>query len=403
MTKAIQCGLLFTGISEDDIRENALILVENDKITQILNGAAPPDNIDEFIDLSDKFVMPGLIDCHVHTHMNGVKDDFNGEYHLMGAIAFDAMRHAREDLDAGFTTIRDEGATDFVDVALRNEIEAGRIIGPRMLVSGWALGPTGGHSDLHLMPQYYQSPLRIADSPCAIRQAARYNIKYGVDQIKLMVTGGVMSKGDAPGAQYMADDEILAAVETAKMHGKLSSAHAHGAAGIKAAVRAGITSIEHGMMMDEECVRLMKENGTYFVPTIIAAYQLVAHGKSVGLPDETIEKAKLCLQHHKEHLRLCREAGVKIAFGTDAGTSMNPHGKQALEFQLMVDFGFRPGEALLCATQNAADLLRMSDSIGSLEKGKMADVIAMARNPLTDISAMQDVGFVMKAGAVIKS
>lgn len=379
-----------------------LIINENDRIIKVTDDPSAICDADEVIDLSDKFVLPGLIDCHVHTHMDGVNEDFNGEKRLMGSLAYDAMRHARQDLDAGFTTVRDEGSTDFIDVALRDEINAGRITGPRMIVSGWALGPTGGHSDLHRMPQYYDADMRIADSPFEVRKAARSNIKYGVDQIKLMVTGGVMSKGDAPGAQYMAYDEILAAVETANMHGKLTSAHAHGAEGIKAAVRAGITSIEHGMMMDEECIRLMKEHGTYLVPTIIAAYQVVEHGKSCGLAEENINKAAQCLKLHEEHLRMCREAGVKIAFGTDAGTMFNLHGKQALEFRLMNRFGFRPAEALLCATKNAAELLRMSGSIGSVEPGKFADIVAVDGNPLMDISVMEHVGFVMKSGEIIK-
>lgn len=379
-----------------------LIINENDRIIKVTDDPSAICDADEVIDLSDKFVLPGLIDCHVHTHMDGVNEDFNGEKRLMGSLAYDAMRHARQDLDAGFTTVRDEGSTDFIDVALRDEINAGRITGPRMIVSGWALGPTGGHSDLHRMPQYYDADMRIADSPFEVRKAARFNIKYGVDQIKLMVTGGVMSRGDVPGAQYMAYDEILAAVETANMHGKLTSAHAHGAEGIKAAVRAGITSIEHGMMMDEECIRLMKEHGTYLVPTIIAAYQVVEHGKSCGLAEENINKAAQCLKLHEEHLRMCREAGVKIAFGTDAGTMFNLHGKQALEFRLMNRFGFRPAEALLCATKNAAELLRMSDSIGSVEPGKFADIVAVDGNPLMDISVMEHVGFVMKSGEIIK-
>ncbi len=402
MKKVIRCGRLFTGTSEEDIRENVLIIIENDRIIKVTDDRSAICDADEEIDLSDKFVLPGLIDCHVHTHMDGVNEDFNGEKRLMGSLAYDAMRHARQDLDAGFTTVRDEGSTDFIDVALRDEISAGRITGPRMIVSGWALGPTGGHSDLHRMPQYYDADMRIADSPFEVRKAARFNIKYGVDQIKLMVTGGVMSKGDTPGAQYMADDEIIVAVETAKMHGKLTSAHAHGADGIKAAVRAGITSIEHGMMMDEECIRLMKEHGTYLVPTIIAAYQVVEHGKSCGLAEENINKAAQCLKLHEEHLRMCREAGVKIAFGTDAGTMFNLHGKQALEFRLMNRLGFRPAEALLCATKNAAELLHMSDSIGSVKPGKFADIVAVDGNPIRDISVMEHVGFVMKSGEIIK-
>ena len=206
----------------------------------------------------------------------------------------------------------------FVDVSLRDEINAGRIVGPRMLVSGLALGTTGGHCDSHNAPQHDHPANYIVDDPMSARRMARYNIKYGVDQINLMATGGVMSIGDAPGAQDMLYDEMKAAIDIAKIHGKLSSAHAHGAEGIKAAIRAGITSIEHGMLMDDECIELMVEHGTYLVPTIIAAHQIVVTGKQMNLPAENIEKAEMCLEKHHEHLTACRKAGVKIAFGTDA-------------------------------------------------------------------------------------
>lgn len=402
MKKVILCGKLFLGTSETDVLENVAVVVEGDRIECVCPISDACTEGAQVIDLSGKFVMPGLIDCHLHTSSDGKSNDFNGEYTLVGNVAFNSMRHAQQDLMAGFTTVRDEGSSDFVDVSLRNAINAGQIVGPRMLVSGLALGTTGGHCDSHYTPQHDHPANFIINSAEEARRMARYNVKYGVDQLKLMATGGVMSIGDAPGAQDMMYDEMKAAIDIAKIHGKLTSAHAHGAEGIKAAIRAGITSIEHGMLMDDECIELMVEHGTYLVPTIIAAYQIVAHGKEMHLPEENIEKATLCLEKHKEHLMACRAAGVKIAFGTDAGTPSNFHGEQTFEFKLMVDFGFRPAEALLCATKNAADLIRWSDRVGSVEVGKFADIIAMDGNPLEDITAIQHVNFVMKGGDVVK-
>lgn len=402
MKKIIHCGKLFLGTSETDILENVSIVIEGDKIASVCPTADVCACDAEVIDLSGKFVMPGLIDCHMHVSSDGIMNDFSGENQLVGSVAYKAMKLAQQDLMAGFTTIRDEGSSDFIDVSLRDEINAGRIVGPRMLVSGVALGTTGGHCDSHKAPQHDHPANYIVDDPMSARKMARYNVKYGVDQIKLMATGGVMSIGDAPGAQDMLYDEMKAAIDIAKIHGKLSSAHAHGAEGIKAAIKAGITSIEHGMLMDDECIELMVEHGTYLVPTIIAAHQIVVTGKQMHLPAENIEKAEMCLEKHHDHLTACRAAGVKIAFGTDAGTPANYHGKQTLEFKLMVDFGFRPAEALLAATKVASELIRWQDKVGSIEAGKFADVIAMDVNPLEDITAMQNVSFVMKGGAVVK-
>lgn len=403
MKKVIHCGTLFLGTAEDAVLHNVSIMIEGDKIAAVCPAASADCEGAQIIDLSDKFVMPGLIDCHMHVNSDGITNDFSGEDQLVGSVAFKAMHLAQQDLNAGFTTVRDEGSSDFVDVSLRDEINAGRIVGPRMLVSGVALGTTGGHCDSHHAPQHSHPANYIVDDPMSARKMARYNVKYGVDQIKLMATGGVMSIGDAPGAQDMLYDEMKAAIDIAKIHGKLTSAHAHGAEGIKAAVKAGITSIEHGMLLDDECIELMVEHGTYLVPTIIAAHQIVVTGKQMNLPAENIEKAEMCLAKHHEHLTACRKAGVKIAFGTDAGTPANYHGKQALEFKLMVDFGFRPAEALLAATKVASELIRWQDKVGSVEAGKFADIIAMDNDPLQDITAIQNVSFVMKGGEIVKN
>jgi len=242
---------------------------------------------------------------------------------------------------------------------------------------------------------------QVVDSPDQARHAARHTIKYGADHIKLMATGGVMSMGDEPGAPDLTFEEMKAALDIANTHGKSSSAHAHGALGIKWAVKAGIASIEHGMMMDEECMDLMVEHGTYLVPTIIAAYRIVENGKY--LPAETVRKATECLENHGRNLEMCRAKGVKIAFGTDTGTFFSPHGKQAYEFELMQKYGnFTVTESLVAATKSAADLLRMSKEVGTIEAGKLADVVAFDESPYDDISTMCRCTFVMKDGVVYK-
>ncbi|HML46586.1 MAG TPA: amidohydrolase family protein [Clostridia bacterium] len=401
MRTILNCGRLFTAENETAL-ENMALVVEDGRIEQICPLSALPPMEGERIDFSGKFVMPGLIDAHVHTSSEGNANIFSYDK-LTGTLTLEAMRRAQQDLNAGFITLRDEGAPEYIDVSLRNAIQSGIIHGPRMLVSGKCLGATGGHSDSHFAPQFESMAVNlIVNSPEEARRAARLNIKYGADQIKLMATGGVVTLGDEPGAQELTFEEMRAAIEMAEMHGKLSSAHAHGAAGIKAAVRAGISSIEHGMLMDEEAMDLMAEHGTYLIPTIIAGHKIVAEGPAMNLNPIFVEKAKLCLEHHHENLSLCRKKGVRIGFGTDAGTPMNYHGQQALEFKLMTEAGFTPVETLLCATRENAKLLRLQDRLGTLSAGKLADIIALDENPLQDITAMQRVSSVIKQGVVIR-
>lgn len=400
MSRILHCGKLFC-VQDEAVLENRAVRIADGRVEAIAPIAATAAWTGEVIDLTDCFVMPGLIDAHVHV-CSGGKGGNDNVTKLVGTRTFDAMERAKADLDAGFTTLRDEGGQDFIDVSIRDAIEAGRICGPRMLVSGPALGATGGHSDSHYAPGHQVTTAQIVDGPDAARKAARYVIKYGADQIKLMATGGVLSVGDEPGAQELTEEEMRAALEVAQMHGKLSSAHAHGAAGIKAAIRAGITSIEHGMMMDDACIELMVKHGTVLIPTIIAAHQIIEQGKAVGLNPDFIEKAKRCLENHASNLAKCRKAGVKIGFGTDAGTPCNWHGSQGLEFKLMVDMGFTPQEALLAATRENARLIRKAGQVGAVAAGCHADIIALREDPLADITAMQRVAFVMKAGEVIR-
>lgn len=400
MITIIHCGWLFTAVDETAQKRMAVETVDG-KITRVAPMGEAITWQGEVIDLSERFVMPGMIDAHVHVGAGGGTEEYDNREKLIGTCVFDAVERALADLNAGFTTIRDEGCQNFVDVALRDAIDAGRVQGPRMIVSGICIGSTGGHADTHLAPQYALETACIVDGPDAARKAARFNLKYGVDHLKLMATGGVLSVRDEPGAQDLTEGEMRAAVEIAQMHGKPVSAHAHGAAGILAAVRAGVDSIEHGMMMDDACIALMDKQGTYLVPTIIAARQVVTGGADLGLSPAFIAKAEKCLENHYRNLEKCRAAGLLIGFGTDAGTPGNPHGMQAQELTLMCEAGFRPAEALLAATRVNADLIRRPD-VGTIQPGKMADIIAMDENPLEDIRAMEAVRFVMKGGEVIR-
>ena len=400
--KVVKCGKFFDSVNEC-VKENVWVVVEGNKIAEVSDAPVCCEGA-EVIDLSDKFVMPGMIDAHMHLMMNGEPSAMNDIYSKRDAdYMVDMIINAQADLMAGFTTIRDEGCIGFVDISLKNAINAGKVWGPRMKVAGMGIGSTGGHGDNPLRPGTVLAGgmSQVVDSPDAARKAARHTIKYGADHIKLMATGGVMSVGDEPGAPDLTFEEMKAALDIANTHGKSSSAHAHGALGIKWAVKAGIASIEHGMMMDEECMDLMVEHGTYLVPTIIAAYRIVEYGQY--LPEEAVRKAKACLENHGRNLEMCRAKGVKIAFGTDTGTYFSAHGKQAYEFELMQKYGnFTVTESLVAATKSAADLLKMSGEVGSIEPGKYADIVAFNESPYDDISTMCRCAFVMKDGVVYK-
>ena len=399
----LKCGLLFRGIDET-VEKNMAVTVEDNCIASVapwVDGAVPADA--QVIDLSDKFVTPGLIDAHVHVNMNGEPNTDSLAKMLTGEFALYSMVNAQKDLMAGFTTIRDEGGVGFSDVALKNAINSGMVVGPRMFVSGVALSSTGGHGDASFAPGVTGGTMAsIVNSPDEARRAARYTFKYGADQIKLMATGGVMSFGDEPGAPELSLEEMKAALDIANSRGRISSAHAHGAEGIKNAIWAGITSIEHGMLIDDEGMELMKEHGTYLIPTIIAAYRIVEFGKTGALAPWMVEKAELCLKNHGEHLKKMIAMGINIGFGTDSGTAFNRHGEQAFEFELMTRCGFTPAGALLAATKVNSRLLKWDDRIGSVEEGKLADIAAFDGNPLEDISAMTRCAFVMKDGTVYR-
>ncbi|MBM6919109.1 metal-dependent hydrolase family protein [Intestinimonas butyriciproducens] len=405
MKKAVKCGKLFDSIS-CKVLEDKVVIIEDKTIYDVIDlreFAQEPDM--EVIDLSDKFVTPGLTDLHVHSGMNGEGNDrMDLLHHTPAELTLYSLKNVQQDLYAGFTTLRDCGSQAFVSVALRDAINKGDFEGPRMFVSGYSLGSTGGHADSHYAPGVTCTAEEhpIIDGPDSARKAARFNLKNGADFLKFMSTGGVMSKGTTLGAQQLCDDEIAAIIEIANLYGVHTATHAHGTNGIKAAVRAGVTTVEHGMILDEEAIQLMLEHGTYLTPTIIAAERICVKGPEMGLTPWMVEKANQALSHHEWGFRQCLERGVPITFGTDSATPYNYHGKQGYEFELLQRFGMDPHKALVAATMTNAKVLGVDKTQGSVEKGKVADLCAWSCDPMEDVKTMQNCLFVMKEGVVVK-
>lgn len=406
MKRAIKCGKLFDS-QNCKVLEDKVVIIEDKTIYDVIDlreFAQEPDM--EVIDLSDKFVTPGLTDLHVHSGMNGEGNDrMDLLHHTPAELTLYSLKNVQQDLYAGFTTLRDCGSQAFVSVALRDAINKGDFEGPRMFVSGYSLGSTGGHADSHYAPGVTCTAEEhpIIDGPDSARKAARFNLKNGADFLKFMSTGGVMSKGTTLGAQQLCDDEIAAIIEIANLYGVHTATHAHGTNGIKAAVRAGVTTVEHGMILDEEAIELMLEHGTYLTPTIIAAERICVKGPEMGLTPWMVEKANQALSHHEWGFRQCLERGVPITFGTDSATPYNYHGKQGYEFELLQRFGMDPHKALVAATMTNAKVLGVDKTQGSVEKGKVADLCAWSCDPMEDVKTMQNCLFVMKEGVVVKS
>jgi imidazolonepropionase-like amidohydrolase len=406
-TTYILAGRLFDATS-DKIRENVLITIEGDRIKSVAPGAQAPKGT-RVIDLSHATVLPGLIDCH--THLSARADRYNPIYRFKDTPfdhAFYAVVNARKTLEAGFTTVRDVGSPPFLAVDLRNTINEGFIPGPRIVASGPGISITGGHGDLNnYSPQTRVSMFpdernfQIADDADQLRHVVRAQVKYGVDVIKILATGGVLSKGDNPGAPQFTFEELKAAAETAHMAGRKIAAHAHGTEGIKTSILAGIDSIEHASLIDDEGIRLAKEHGTYLVMDIYNDDYILNQAPKVGLEQENVDKEKMVGRLQRENFEKAVKAGVKMAFGTDAG--VYPHGDNAKQFYYMVKFGMTPVQAIRAATSNAADLIGRAQEVGTIEPGKYADIIAVNADPLSDVRALEKVDFVMKGAQSTKT
>jgi imidazolonepropionase-like amidohydrolase len=354
------------------------------------------------IDLSRETVLPGLIDAHVH--LTG--DPYLHGYRSLGVSDIRAAMRgayaARRTLEAGFTTVRNVGASGFGDVALRDAIDDGELPGPRMRVAGYAIGIQGGHCDNNLLPHdFHYTENGVADGPWAARAKVREMAKFGADTIKICASGGVLSKGDEAGAQQLTLEEMKAIVEEAHKLGRRVAAHAHGASSIRDAILAGVDSVEHASLIDDEGIRLAREKGTYLVMDIYNDDFILQEGAKAGMLPESLEKERMLGQLQRDNFRKAYKAGAKMAFGTDAG--VYPHGDNAKQFHYMVQYGMTPMQALQAATINGADLLGWKDRVGSLTPGKYADVVAVGGDPLADPAELTRVNFVMKGGAVVRN
>ena len=401
----IKAGRLIDGTGRPPM-ENVTIVVRGEVIESVLRGApgAELERDARIIDLSKQTVLPGLMDCH--DHITGTPGDGGDTQMLQETDAHQALwgaMHAKITLDAGFTTIRNVGSGSYAEVALKRFINQGLFPGPRIYTATRGLGITGGHADINGWSP--DVPLRgyaqIVDGVDAIRHAVREQIKYGADLIKITASGGVLSSGDSVNHEQYSEEEIRGAVEEAARLGRKVAAHAHAAKAIVNAARAGVASIEHGSLVDDEGIALMKQKGTYMVPTLYTLDFIINEGKENGVPQYGIDKAREISRVQRANLKKAYQAGVKFAYGTDA--AVFPHGRNARDFGILVDqLDVPPMEAIRMATQYAADLIGISDKVGTIEPGKWADLIAVTGDPLQNIRLLEDVRFVMKGGMTFK-
>jgi len=404
---ALKAARLFDGKSDAAVTDG-VVLVQGTRITAAGARLTIPAGA-QVIDLGEATILPGFIDAHTHV-TDESSDDWNadavaGLRRTVPESTLRAAEFARRTLMAGFTTVRDVGSGDYIDVGLRNAINAGVTVGPRMLVSVHALGARGGHCDSNGFPYEKFGPEPgiangIATGPDQFRDAVRFQIKYGADVIKVCATGGVLSLGDDVGAPQLTQAEMDALVDEAHRLGRRAAAHAHGAEGAKVAIRAGIDSIEHGSFLDDEAVRMMKEKGTYLVPTLMAGEYAGGRKATRKYPSEIASKASQALDARSTAFKRALAAGVRIAFGTDSGVS--PHGRNAEEYALMVEHGLSAAAALRTGP-TAATLLGIERMTGTIEQAKAADIVAVPGNVLQNISETEHVRFVMKDGKIYKN
>lgn len=370
---------------------NAAVVIKDGRIVSVEPEGSPAAGDDVVhIDARGRTVLPGLMDCHVHITGDGNPDILRQLRKTIPRVAFEASVHARRTLETGFTTVRDAGAGHLIDISLRDAIKEGLLPGPRMLVSGLPLTTTGGHGDQFWPPQIEFTDRRVVDSPDEARKAARTELRNGADLIKLCASGGVMTERSIVTSRCLTVPEMRAAVEEARNVGAKTMAHAHGTESIKNAVLAGVDSIEHGMYLTDEVIELMLEHDVFLVPTLVAPYHILENAEKAGMPEWAVTKCREHGDAHRASFRRALAAGVKIAMGTDAATPFNYHGDNALELELMVKEGMTAMQAIVAATSRAAELLGLSDRLGTVEPNKVADVIVVAGDPLADISCLRD-------------
>lgn len=396
----IKAGSLFDSHS-GRVTRNAVIVIEGEKIVAVGGSSTPVPDDANIIDLSDSFVLPGVMDMHTHIVSNLDNYFFAGYFQSPHRATIGGVVNAEKTLLAGFTTIRNVGAGDYADVAIRNAINAGEIPGPRMAVSGPGLGITGGHCDNNsLNASFEERSDGVADGPWEVRSQVRKNVKYGADLTKFCATGGVFSKGTKVGQTQYTLEEMQAIVDESHTHGRRVAAHAHGNEGIKRAILAGVDSIEHASFLDREAVQMGIDRGTFFALDIYNTEYTLEQGAANGVPEENINKEREVGTKQRQSFTLAVEMGAKVVYATDSG--VYPHGDNGKQFARAVRFGMTPTQALMSATSLTAELLEWEDRVGAIQPGLYADIIAVDGNPLDDISEMEDVDFVMKGGVVYK-
>lgn len=388
----VKAGTFIDGTGAEP-KKDVAVFVKDGKVEKLGTYADIPSGAKTY-DYSNKTVMPGLINCHVHIDMVA-----EGDPMAIGARAtkvdkvISMMKNMEETLQSGVTTVRSLGSGDGYDIEMRNAVNRGDWVGPTILAAGKNLCMTGGHG---------WSMAYEVDSPAEARKAARDTLKKGADVVKIMATGGVMTPGIEPGSPQMTTEEMAAAVEEAHKAGKKTATHAQGTQGIKNALDAGLDTIEHGIFLDDETIQQMKDQGTYLVATLIAPIAIIEAGVEKGVPDYAVRKSIYCKEAHEQSFRNAYKAGVKIATGTDSGTPFNSHAKIYRELELMNDFGMSPMEVVVASTKTAAEACDIAENYGTLEAGKMADMIVLNENPVDNIQTFRDVQDVFKHGEKVK-
>jgi imidazolonepropionase-like amidohydrolase len=385
-------------VGTGEVIEKGAVAIDGNMITMVgPTKRSRPSKKDKVFDIPGKCVLPGLIDAHVHVCLDGSPDPMtSASKDSTPQLTLKAAHHASQTLEAGVTTVRDMGGRDYVDLAIRDGIESGLLQGPRMICSGKLICMTGGHGW-----QFGREASGIDD----VREAVREQLKMGVNFIKLIATGGVMTKGVDPGATQFTIEELMAGVEEARKAGRRTATHAQGTEGIKNSLWAGINSIEHGFFLDDEAIELMLEMKAYLVPTLNAPYQIIRAGVRRGVPLYAVEKSKAVMKSHFQSVRRAYKSKIPIAMGTDAGTPFNCHGENLKEMELLVKAGMTPMEAIMATTKTASEVLGLEKKVGTLEKGKWADLIVVDANPLDDIQLLQKkdkILAIMKEGCFYK-
>lgn len=395
MTTAFVDGPVFVG--DGRILEHGTVVVEGERIVKVAEGNIPIPKDARKIPLGGRILLPGFIDCHVHLCLDGSADPVTL---LMGEplplTTLKAARFARQTLMAGVTSVRDLGGKDGIDLTIRDAIRSGLILGPRMLASGRLICMTGGHG--------WQMG-READGPDEVMKAAREQVKAGADVVKFMATGGVMTPGVEPGSEQFTEVELRAGIQEAHKAGRKTATHAMGTQGILNALRAGIDSIEHGVFLDEDTISWMVKRDVPLIPTISALYHIESKGTAAGIPAFAVEKTSRLKPSHLESVRMAREAGVRVAMGTDAGTPFNEHGENLGELQRLVEVGYSPMVALESGTRIASQVLGQEDELGTIEEGKLADLIVVDGNPLEEVGLLlktEAIRMVLQGGKLVK-